>query len=64
MKARTASWMEAPTWARGVTNLGVNQGKKPMRSWVTRTWPSQCFPEPMPMVGIFRVAVICWETSA
>src|SRR5581483_1783550 len=35
----------------GFTNLGVNHGKVPSKSGVTKICPSQSGPEPMPIVG-------------
>ena len=33
---------------------------KPIRSSVTRTWPSQLTEDPIPIVGIFKSFVICF----
>src|SRR5262249_37376432 len=64
MKARAARRISSATRASGDTNFGVNQGNNPIKSWVTRICPSQCSPEPMPIVGIPIALVICFAISA
>src|SRR5205823_13409036 len=52
IKALAARRISSATRASGETNFGVNQGNKPIKSWVTKICPSQCSPDPIPMVGM------------
>ncbi len=51
----------SPMFAYSLTNLYFFLGKKPTRSWKTKTCPSQKGPEPIPMVGIFNASVTFFE---
>src|SRR5947207_10315489 len=64
MKALAARRISSATRASGETNFGVNHGKSPIKSCVTRICPSQCLPEPIPMVGMLIALVICFAISA
>ena len=51
LHAATADLISAAQFALGFTKRGVNHGKLPIKSCVTRICPSQSGPLPMPMVG-------------
>src|SRR5438552_878642 len=40
-----------------LANGGIGPSERPRTSLMTRTWPSHCVPAPIPIVGIFRLAV-------
>src|SRR6266576_4318330 len=61
---RAARRISSATRASGDTNFGVNHGNNPIKSCVTRICPSQCLPEPIPIVGMSIALVICFATSA
>ena len=50
--AATADLISAAQLAFGFTKRGVNHGNVPIKSGVTKIWPSQSGPLPMPMVGM------------
>src|SRR5205823_9616734 len=63
MKERAALRISSATRASGETNFGVNHGKNPIKSCVTRIWPSQYSPDPIPIVGMPIAFVICFAIS-
>src|ERR1700730_14852472 len=63
INARAAFRISSATRASGETNFGVNHGNKPIKSCVTKIWPSRCSPEPIPMVGMPIAFVICFAVS-
>src|SRR5439155_23724838 len=48
----------------GLTCLRLNQGSIPSKSGVTRIWPSQSLPDPMPIVGTGTRWVNSFATEA
>ena len=58
-QSATAALMWAEQSALRFTKRGVNHGKVPIKSFVTRICPSQSDPLPMPMVG----TAMLWEIS-
>ena len=62
----TADLISAAQFARGFTKSGVNHGKLPVRSGVTKICPSQSGPLPMPMVGmeIFSESIVLIKAIA
>src|SRR6185312_9394775 len=61
--SRAAVRICSATFNFGFTNFGVNHGKAPIKSGVTRICPSQSGPEPIPMVGIEIFCVISFATA-
>ena len=46
-----------------LTNFGVGVNVYPSISWITRIWPSQSGPAPIPIVGMRSSRVICAASS-